>query len=148
MMLLLRILLLTGLTGLIVALTGRQYGPKATLIGKWEWVSTQVQGESPLFPATRGETATLVYKPDSTVDQYRNGVLVANDLLFSVTRMPHPAGTGQMVDLMQSPDETGFMEPYQTVWLKGAESDTLVIMGLDPDKGFRPGVCSIFRRIQ
>lgn len=142
----LRILLITGLIALIVAATGQQSGTRATLLGEWEWVSTQLKGESPLSPAVIGETNTLVYKPDSTVDQYRNGVLIATGRPFSVKRIPHPAGKG-MMDLMWCPDETGFTEPYQTVWLKGAESDTLVFVGLDPNNHFEPVVYSVFKRV-
>ena len=142
-----RIFLSAGLVGLIIAASAQKSRPKGTLFGKWEWVSTQVNGETTLTPATQQETTVLVYNPNSTVDQYRNGVLVAKDRPFSVKRMPHPAGTG-VVDVMQSPDETGFVEPHQTVWLKGAESDTLVLIGLDPNNRFRPNVYSVFRRIQ
>ena len=143
----LRILLITSFICIIVAATGRQSGTRATLFGKWEWVSTRLQGESPLSPASTGETTTLVYKPDSTVDHYRNGVLVAAGRPFSVKRVPHPSGKG-MLDLMRCPDETGFTEPYQTVWLKGAGSDTLLFVGLDPNDNFEPLVYSVFRKVK
>lgn len=147
MSLTLRILLITGLIGLIVAVAGRQSGTRATLFGEWVWVSTQLKGESPLSPATEGGTTTLVYKPDSTVDYYRNGVLVAAGRPFSVKRVPHPSGKG-MMDVMVCPDETGFTEPHQTVWLKGAQSDTLVFMGLNPDNAFQPMVYSVYKRVE
>ncbi|CAA9334366.1 MAG: hypothetical protein AVDCRST_MAG56-7570 [uncultured Cytophagales bacterium] len=142
----LQILLVTGLLGVIIAATGQQPKSPATLLGKWEWVSTQVNGENPLFPASIRETITLVYNPDSTVDQYRNGVLVGKGRPFSVRRTAHPSGSG-VIDVMVCPDETGFTEPYQTVWLKGAQSDTLVFMGLNPDNGFRPMVYSVYKRV-
>jgi hypothetical protein len=144
---LLHILLSAGLVGLIVAATAQKSQPKATLFGRWEWVSTRVNGETTLAADAREESTVLVYKPDSTVDQYRNHVRVVKDRPFSVCRKPHPAGTG-VVDVMLAADETGMVEPYQTVWLKSVESDTLVFMGLNPSNRFRPGVYSVFRRIQ
>jgi hypothetical protein len=143
----LRMLLGTALTGLIIATTTRHVPPQPALLGRWEWVSTQLNGKDLRSPGTEHETILLVYKPDSTVDQYRNGDLVGQNRPFSVRRMHHPAGTG-MVDVMVCPDENGFVEPYQTVWLKGAGSDTLVLMGLDPGNGFAPMIYSVFKRVE
>jgi hypothetical protein len=143
----LRILFLAGLTGLIIAVTARESRPQATIFGKWEWVSTQFNGQKPLSPATEGQTTTLVYKPDSTLDQYRDGVPVAQNRPFSVRNAAHPAGKGK-VQFMECPDENGFTEPYQTVWLKGAGSDTLVFVGLDPQNRFEPVVYSVFRKVK
>jgi hypothetical protein len=143
----LKMFLSAGAVGLIVAATGQPSQPEATLMGKWEWVSTQFNGETTLTPATEGETTTLVYKPDSTVDQYRNGVRINKGRPFSVRRTAHPSGSG-VIDVMVCPDETGFTEPYQTVWLKGAQSDTLVFMGLNPDDSFQPMVYSVYKRVR
>ena len=142
----LRVFLCAGLTGLIIAATAQQPRPRGTLIGRWEWVSTQFNGHRRLTPATERETTTLAYNPDSTVDQYRNGRLVDKNRPFSVRRIAHPSGSG-VVDVMICPDETGFVEPFQTVWIKGARSDTLVFMGLDPDNDFKPLIYSIYRRV-
>lgn len=147
MILLLRILCCAGLLCLIIALTTPDPRPRATLFGKWEWVSTQFNGEKTVSPATEGEKTTLVYKPDSTLDQYRNGVLVSRNRPFSVRRTAHPAGKGE-VQWMICPDENGFTEPYQTVWLKGAQSDTLLFVGLDPNNRFEPLVYSVFRKVK
>jgi hypothetical protein len=140
-----RILLSGGVVAFIVAATGQHSKP--SLMGEWEWVSTQINGEKVLIPATHEKKTTLVYKPDSTVDQYYNGVLVSKGRPFFVKRIIHPSGSG-VVDLMVCPDETGFTEPYQTVWLKGTHNDTLVFMGLNPDNAFQPLVYSVYKRVK
>ncbi len=81
------------------------------------------------------------------MDQFLNGVPVVKGRRFSVQRVRHPSGKG-MVDLMHCPDETGFTEPYQTVWLKGAARDTLVFMGLNPLDHYEPVVYSVYRRVK
>ncbi len=143
----LRILLCTGLISLIIAATAQHARPRSTLMGRWEWVSTQFNGSRALTPATERETTTLAYNADSTVDQYRNGRLVDKNRPFSVKRVAHPSGSG-VLDVMICPDETGFVEPYQTVWIKGAQRDTLVFMGLDPDNGFKPVIYSVYKRVE
>jgi hypothetical protein len=94
-------------------------------------VSTQFNGDNTLTPATEGETTTLVYKPDSTVDQYRNGVRVGKGRPFSVRRTAHPSGAG-VIDVMVCPDETGFTEPYQYGVAEGRPKRYAGIHGTQP----------------
>ncbi len=141
--------LLSGivLVGAVIAATGQNARSNPGIIGKWKWVSTKTGGEKVILPGSNAESVVLVYKPDSTRDEYKNGVLVAKDQPFSIRRQTHPSGSG-VIDVLVCADATGLVEPYQTVWLKGQERDTLVYMSLDPTRNFEPYVYSVFCRVK